>query len=148
MQLRYILLPTRGLVATEPLSAPATLRFFGSLQPDSRGPRASGLRVLDSIHANGAKLVTLPGTHVADLRRAHPGTRIVPEVFYPTARAPRPAVKAPGTRAAASGAAVVLTVQFSPDGAPLSEVDVIAFTDFAQGAGAQGRTDRDRKSVV
>ncbi|HTT13607.1 MAG TPA: S8 family serine peptidase [Burkholderiaceae bacterium] len=143
MQARYILLPTRGFVASEPYSAPATLQFLASLTPAPHLERPSHLLVLDSIRETGAKLVTLPTGAIGDFRRAHPGTRIVPEVFYQPARAPRPSVRIPATRSAtASAAGVVLTVELLSDATPVADVEVIAFIDFAEGRGAQGRTNR------
>lgn len=143
MDARFILLPTRGFSATEPNSAPATLRFLASLTPAKQAEHSPRLLVLDSIRDTGAKLVTMPLADVGDLRRAHPGTRIVPEVFYPPARAPRPAIRVAAARAAAATAhRVVLTVVLQSDGAPVPEADVIAFTDYADGRGAQGRTNR------
>lgn len=144
MPARYILLPTRGFTAAEPYSAPATLQFFNSLTPGAAVRRAGELRVLDSIAPNGPKLVSLPPARVPELRRHHPGTRIVPEVFYRTARAPRPAVKeaAVSQRLRAAAGGVVLTVVLHSNGQPLPEVDVIAFTDYAAGRGATGRTNR------
>jgi subtilisin len=141
---RYILLPTRGFTAVEPYSARATLQFLSSLTPGASVRRAGELRVLDSIAENGPKLVTLPPARVPELRRHHPGTRIVPEVFYPTARAPRPAVKeaAVSQRMRAAPGGVVLTVVLQSSGQALPEVDVIAFTDYAAGRGAMGRTNR------
>jgi subtilisin len=141
---RYILLPTRGLTADEPYSAPATAQFLRSLTPAAEPRRQDRLQVLDSIREDGAKLIRVAADRVAQLRRAHPGTRIVPEVFYPTARAPHPAVRQPAVArtAAAAHPGVVLTVQSMADGSPLADVEVIAFTDFAAGRGARGRTNR------
>jgi subtilisin len=147
---RFILLPTRGFTAVEPFSGRATLEFLASLTPAHsaaiavrRGPRAQ-MQVLDSIHETGAKLVALSPERLPDLRRSHPGTRIVPEVFYPTARAPRPAIKKAATtrRARAGGRVATIEVVLRSDGAPLPDVEVIAFTDFADGRGAVGRTNR------
>jgi subtilisin len=136
---RYILLPTRGFTASEPYSAPATLRFLASLRPAAQLQRPAHLLVLDSIRENGAKLVSLPAADVGELRRAHPGTRVVPEVFYYPARAPRPTIRQPAVRAARAAPRGLL-VQVASDAKPLAGVDVIAFTDFAGQRGAQGRT--------
>ena len=142
MQARFILLPTRGFTATEPYSAPATLRFLASLTPSVEA-EAPHMRVLDSIRETGAKLVSLSPASVGEFRREHPGTRIVPEVFYRPARAPRPAVRVAATRTEpASATSVVLSVTLQSDGLPLGEVDVIGFTDLNEGRGAQGRTNR------
>ncbi len=143
MDARYILLPTRGFTASEPYSAPATRRFLASLTPAMHADQPPHLVVLDSIHDTGAKLVTLPIGEVGDLRRAHPGTRIVPEVFYQPARAPRPAVRVAAVRSGTTGArSVALTIALQSSGAPLADVEVIAFTDYVEGRGAQGRTNR------
>lgn len=143
MQVRYVLLPTRGFTASEPYSAPATLRFLASLTPSARPDVPARFVVLDSIRANGAKLVSLPTADLGAFRRAHPGTRIVPEVFYQPARAPRPAVRVAAARdAAGPSVGVVLLVELQSDGTGLPDVEVIAFTNFAEGVGAQGRTNR------
>jgi subtilisin len=142
---RFILLPTRGFTASEPNSAPATLRFLASLTPSTRIEGSSHLVVLDSIRETGAKLISLPPAEVGDLRRAHPGTRIVPEVFFQPARAPRPAVRVAAARGGGAPGArvVVLTVVLQDTTTPLADVEVVAFTDFADGRGAQGHTNRN-----
>lgn len=143
MQARFILLPTRGFTASEPYSAPATLRFLASLTPAQQPARPPHLLVLDSIRETGAKLISLPPSALGEFRRQHPGTRIVPEVFYQPARAPRPAVRIAAARdTTAPAVSVVLTVALQSDATPLADVEVIAFTDFAEGRGAQGRTNR------
>jgi subtilisin len=144
VQTRYIVLPTRGFTAVEPYSARATLQFLSSPTPAATARRAGELRVLDSIADTGAKLVALAPARIAELRRTHPGTRIVPEVFYPTARAPRPAVReaAVSQRTAATARTALLTVVLQSNGQPLADVEVIAFTDHAAGRGAAGRTNR------
>src|SRR5262249_39276001 len=108
VQARYILLPTRGFTATEPYSAPATMRFLASLTPQTPSAPSSPLVVLDSIRETGAKLVALPPSAVGEFRREHPGTRIVPEVFYQPARAPRPAVRVAATRNTTTAAATIV----------------------------------------
>lgn len=123
LEARFILLPTRGFTASEPYSAPATLRFLASLTSAAHPDRPPHLVVLDSIRETGAKLVTLPVGEVGDLRRAHPGTRIVPEVFYQPARAPRPAVRIAAARSNATGARnVILTVVLQSDASTLADV--------------------------
>ena len=53
---------------------------------------AATMQVLDSVHADGAKLVEMRPEDVVRLRSVQPGVRIVPEVFFRPARAPRPQV--------------------------------------------------------
>ena len=65
---RYVLMPTRGFVADSPLTAPPTTAFLTGLFAPAAGrqaratsvaPGAHTLKVIDSIHENGAKLVEL-----------------------------------------------------------------------------------------
>jgi hypothetical protein len=63
------------------------MSFLASLQPRigaavrTRG-RGPSMRVLDSIHENGAKLIEALPSDIPELRNSTPGVRIVPEVFY------------------------------------------------------------------
>ena len=100
---------------------------------------AARLQVLDSVHADGAKLVEMRPEDVVGLRSVQPGVRIVPEVFFRPARAPRPQVLS----VAAARRTVTTTVRVvsRTEGKPVAGADVIGFTDYAAGEGAQGRTD-------
>jgi subtilisin len=40
------------------------------------------VKVVDSIHENGAKLVEIKEDEMADFRFSYPGLRIIPEKFY------------------------------------------------------------------
>lgn len=74
-------MPTGGITAAEPYAAPATLRFLGSLTPQAPARGAGALRVLDSMADTGANLVAAAPARIAELRRTHPGARILPGVF-------------------------------------------------------------------
>ena len=88
--LRYIILPARGLQTqanqeglkfllslSRSVGAMAVPEFsLASPKPKSR-PK---IKVLDSIHENGAKLVELSQEEMMRLRTAEPGIRIVSEV--------------------------------------------------------------------
>lgn len=99
------------------------------------------VRVIDSIHENGAKLVELSPNDVSALRAEQPGLRVVPVVYFQTAEAPRPSI-APGAKGSFSAQAVKLRLQIvsRAGGAPVPSATVVAFTDFANRLGAQGTT--------
>ncbi len=102
---------------------------------------AATMQVLDSVHADGAKLVEMRPEDVVRLRGVQPGVRIVPEVFFRPARAPRPQVLSVAAAAARKTVTVTLRVVSRADGKPVAGADVIAFTDYATNEGGEGRTD-------
>ena len=102
---------------------------------------AATMQVLDSVHADGAKLVEMRPEDVVRLRSVQPGVRIVPEIFFRSARAPRPPVLSVAAAAARKTVTVTLRVVSRADGKPVASADVIAFTDYAASEGGQGRTD-------
>jgi subtilisin family serine protease len=146
---RYILLPARGLKAT---SAPEGMNFLLSLQPKVGGTAAGTfaiggkktprMRVLDSIHENGAKLIEASPEDIPAMRSAAPGIRIVPEVFYFPAVLSYPAIEQKVKLAAVGIAAakIQISVVLRSTGAPVKGATVVAFTDFEQKQGAQAVT--------
>lgn len=157
---RYVLLPPRGLqplvTADERTVGPALRRMSTVLETARAGRKgkkaaavqlASGasLKVVDSIHENGAKLVEMTPDEMQKLRAAQPGLRIVPEVFFKPALY-QPTIK-PGAKIKATGVAtkIVLTVVSKADGSPCKGVKVVAFTDFDQRLGAMGTTNASGK---
>jgi subtilisin len=147
---QFVLLPPRGMTTRSEGSNPELASFLVSLSSAagartsiSRGGRGRqvSLRVLDSIHEDGAKLVEMSPLAIADLRAEQPGMRIVPVVFYEPARAPRPKLES-RVKASRAGANVKITLKIVSriDGKPVAGADVVAFTDFANGEGADGVT--------
>jgi subtilisin len=106
-----------------------------------RAVEGAAVTVLDSVHADGAKLVEMRAADVMKLRTAQPGVRVVPEMFFRPARAPRPQVATVAAAAARKTIAVTLRATSRADGKPVAGADVIAFTDYDAREGAQGRTD-------
>ncbi|MFN0086504.1 MAG: S8 family serine peptidase [Blastocatellia bacterium] len=163
---QFILLPARGMTTRSAGSNPEVASFLVSLSGSvgrqvttASAPRGGGgrrarggggrsvsMRVLDSIHEDGAKLVEMSAQSMADLRAEQPGMRIVPVVYYHTAAAPRPSIEEPAmagrTRSAAAGVGVKTTIKLvsRTDGRPVAGADVVAFTDFAGRRGDQGTT--------
>ena len=156
---QYVVLPTRGLVASPVTSAAGIGSFLAALGAVSSAASAkvfataAGLkgvkphfRVLDSVRQHGAKLVEMSADVASDLRANQPGLRIVPVVIYTpavhrheiTTRAT--AVASSTTTPAAAAANVVFTVTAKGTNAPVRGAVVVAFTDFAAGVGGQGVT--------
>lgn len=147
---QFVLLPVRGTTVGNASPERELLGFFTSLSLSTRsvasgqrrGPRVR-MRVLDSIHENGAKLVEMPVDSAAALRAVQPGMRLVPVVYYRPALAPRMTISAgPQVAAAVAGTRTVLTLVSRKDGKSVPGATVVAFTDFANRVGAQGVTNK------
>ena len=153
---RFVLLPTRGFTADEPHNSSATETFLSTMgapgvrRPASSADHTARFKVLDSIQSNGAKLVSMSDVALMKLKREQPGLRVVPEVFYPSMRAPRPRVLTglQAFSARASLAQLVIKVVLQGSGKLLRGVDVIAFSDHAAGKGAQGTTNAKGEVVL
>lgn len=145
---QFVLMPVRGLSARGPTATDSLRNFFFRVESNvaasmrvGRGRWAVKIRVLDSIHEDGAKLVEMPPQSAVELRLEQPGMRLVPVTYFRPAIAPRPAVRS-APRAAATGAAlkIKLRVVSGKDGSPIVGAQVIAFTDFANRQGAEATT--------
>ncbi|WUR13014.1 S8 family serine peptidase [[Empedobacter] haloabium] len=158
---QYVLMPLRGLrspdmaeigEAVQPERAPVTAASgaiarvastIGTLQTAN----VATPQILHSTHADGPKLAALTSDDVLQLKARAPGVRVLPLVYYELTRRPMLEVaKGPDHAAAALGAALALTVQVVRAGtggrpAPVAGARVIAFTDFAQRAGAESLSD-------
>ena len=82
---RFILMPPRGLTASASPASAHVATFMRTLAvapaTAARG-RAPRMRVLDSVHEDGLKLVEMSEAERIALRKSQPGMRVVPEVFY------------------------------------------------------------------
>jgi subtilisin len=87
-------------------------------------------------------LVELSAGAMLALKRAQPGLRIVPEVFYQPARAPRPRPlhRVMTAKAAASTPLVAMTVVMAGTSRPVRGALVVAFTEWVGRRGASGTT--------
>lgn len=153
---RYILLPALGLQA-DFQSNPKVQDFLLSLDDDLkakkssrlnlrvRGPKREtmNLKVVDSIHENGAKLVEMDEAKMADLKFSYPGIRIIPERFYRKALI-RPEVRIKAKRVRETPSMQVKITNARNE--PLQGVYVVAFTNFEEERGASGYT--NSKGVV
>ena len=142
---RVILLPGRAMRATAS-STRSFLRAMSVGGPSAAVGSVGGvpvkMKVLDSVHEDGAKLVECTAEEVQKLRAVQPGLVIVPEVFF------QPAVQiyqvaslvkaAAGSRAALKK--VVVKIVSQADGGPVAGAQVVAFTNFAAREGAGGVT--------
>jgi hypothetical protein len=84
----------------------------------------TNMRVIDSIHEDGAKLVEMSPDTASELRASQPGLRIVPIVYYYPAVAPRYAIAAAtktAKKVAGSLAVQVVPVRLRRQFAPMDE---------------------------
>ena len=152
---RYILLPANNMQADAGTGNPQIKDFLVSLSQNVARKagvrleaRSSGrtpainVNVVDSIHENGAKLVTISDEQLADFRFSYPGLRIIPEKFYHLDFIRKPverSVKRADVRLATSFTSQITITDKA--GNPIPDVYAVAFTDFNTRAGASGITD-------
>ncbi len=143
---QFIVLPLQGIRVPALSTAAASGRFLRKLavRPGpSRSlslPEAPGveLRLLDSVNEYGAKLVEMAPGALSALRAYQPNLRLVPLAYYHPAVTPRLRVEA---RVSAKAAAKIhLRVVSRKGGGPVAGALVVAFTEFQDRIGAQGRT--------
>jgi subtilisin len=143
---QVVLLPSRGLTAR--IANPESADFFHALNAEvGKGMIASGgpsMRVLDSIHADGAKLIEIAPEDLVSLRAAQPGFRMVPIVYY--RHALHRAMLEQAVITGKTGSVVLRVV--GPDGKPIPLVQVAAFIDFEARRGAGGTTDAKGRAIL
>jgi subtilisin len=140
---QYVLLPDRGLVSESLRSVSATDSTFTRALSVRRGGASggAGLNVLHSSSDDGAKLVTMGDDEVSALRVSHPGVRAVPLMYYRSLRNAPLAVKTAATvSATAKAQGITLKLVNAKTGKPVKGATVVAFTNFTQRVGAQGKT--------
>lgn len=142
----YLILPAKGLSAARAEGDPNVKDFLesliGSRKPytltSGRLNKPLPMKVVDSVKNDGAKLVRLDPAKISDLHLAYPGLRIVPEVFFYRAVVP-PEKIASRIQKQTPVKAIKVTV-VGKDGEVIAGAQVIAFTDFENRQGAQGKT--------
>lgn len=157
---RFIILPARGMQnSASPTGNPEVTDFLVRASSHQAGrlnvnavrrsfdatkdkkPQLK-IKVLDSIHEDGAKLVEMNVEDMSKLRLSQPGIRIIPEVFYDLQRIPRMQVSKKAStlaRTAQVASGVTITIK-DMNNNPLKGVTVVAFTDFEAREGAGGKT--------
>ena len=109
-------------------------------------PSEIELKVLDSIQIQGAKLIQVNKSDLADLRFSYPGIRIIPEKFYEIALCKREKIK---IKTKQLRPLITAAVKVTDDkDKPLPGINVVAFTDYAVGKGASGLTDSNGLIVL
>jgi len=147
---QYILMPMRGFRAIQPLSTSSVVNFFisiasgGMVSPQAFGKKKAPplkMRVLDSIHEDGPKLVELLPDQAITLRAHQPSVKLVPVVYYRTSVSPRLTIRSrPMSGAGRAPLKITLKVVSKKDAKPVSGATVVAFVDFEKGIGHQGTT--------
>lgn len=144
----FIILPSRGTV-TKATTSDSVRSFLTSLTPKntayslkSSKVKSAKMKVYDSVHENGAKLVHMDTKTMASLKSTEPGIRVVPLVYYKKAAVPKASLSKKIRKASAGTAGISIKLTSQQDGTPASGVDVIAFTDFANRIGDGGKTNK------
>lgn len=150
---KYVILPLRGLSASRSSLASSTAPFLNSLatsvgQEIAISEANINIHVLDSIREDGAKLVEMSEADSKKLRTTHPDILIAPVVYYELATArrlrPRAAPSLLGVQPAATPGIpgqIQVRVIDANSSAGVENALVVAFTDFTNRFGADGRTD-------
>jgi len=156
---RYIVAPVQGFYASA--GNANEMKWFANLHEFSLKPAmhalasASGpdipVKVIDSIGENKPKLIECSSDDLPALRASHPYMRILPVVYYHPATRPRQHIAeaaamaagaaAPAGAVPAAAPAITIQVVHGKTTTPVAGVQVVAFTNFAAKAGAQGVTD-------
>jgi len=144
---QFIVLPLQGIRVPAVSAMAASGRFLKGLAVRAGPARlvrladAPGveLRLLDSVNEYGAKLVEIAPGSLSSLRAYQPSLRLVPIAFYHPAVAPRVRVETQAT-AAKAAEKIRLRVVSRKGGTPVAGAQVVAFTDFQERVGAEGRT--------
>ena len=146
---RFILLPATSLQAdtyTNPNVTNFLLEMSGNTVSRSamRLSATSGTRkktlnvkVIDSIHENGAKLVEMKQEEMADFRFSYPGLRIITEKFYRRAFVRNEVEFKVKKNEVRAGVAITIS---DTDKNPLKGIYTVAFTDFVRRIGDSGTT--------
>lgn len=155
---QFVLLPARGLRAEGRTATEAARSFL--IESDNQLKAATTrrgapfaavanftapdapkvkMRVLDSIAEDGAKLVELSPAEALALREHQPELKLAPIIYYHPQIVPPKTVKSKFSTAAAA-LKIKLTVVSKKDGKGVAGAMVVAFTDFANRIGAQGKT--------
>jgi subtilisin family serine protease len=117
---------------------PPTLHLNNRKEPKQPSDDIT-VKVLDSIHDKGAKLINIKNDELADFRFSYPGLRIIPERFYQPAVSAKERISVQLTHKK-----LVPTTKFKITDAanhPVSGATIVVFTDFEAGKGASGLTD-------
>lgn len=144
----FILLPNRGTVATA--AASHTVKtFLNRLAPKKAAYSLAGakvkqakMKVYDSVHENGAKLVRMSDKTMSSVKSTEPGIRVVPVVYYKKAAAPRMALAKTARKASSTGVGISLKLVSKKDSTPVSG-SVVAFTNFKERIGADGKAGKN-----
>jgi subtilisin len=170
---RYIIMSPEGFLGdtlTAPVLRPSNnmVSIAARSTPEIAAPE---MKVLDSLHENGPKLVEMPAEGELSLRLSRPGLKIVPEVFYhrqwerfrvhapPPAKAKKAAAKktAKATKSrsrmkvatlAVAASGVSVSVTDASNGAALKGAHIVAFTDFAARQGAEADTGANGRATL
>jgi subtilisin len=168
---RYIVMSKDGFLAP-PLESASLKPSQGTVTLAARErvlTPAPQMRVLDSLSESGPKLVEMSPEGELSLRLSSPDLKVIPEVFYHRQwerfrihrRPDKPADKAKATKSnksvkkagkgrvrvakvsVATTGGLTISVVAKSTGKPISDAEVVAFTNFGRREGASAKTGAD-----
>lgn len=141
---KYIIMPTRGLSSSHNRSASSNSRHrllsMHSSQSIKLESKGGTIKIIDSIHEDGAKLVEMQKDEVLALKAASPGLKIIPLSWFQPQVVKLRLQKHAKVQSGASK--LILKIVDKKTGDPIAGAEVIAFTDYLEGAGADGKTSK------
>ncbi len=153
MQKQYVVLPAHGF-RSPALAQAAALRATIPLVARGAGGLATAravaadVNVIDSVSVDGPKLVEMSPEAELNLRLQEPSLKIVPLVRYEKMRVVFDIERQPSEAVSAAGVqAAVLRVE-DDGGNPVENARVVAFTNFRNRAGDEGRSGADGKVAL
>ncbi len=151
---KWIVMPSQGLTARDGIATNATTNLLGVMNnalvnpsPSNQVPGLSGVKVLDSLAEDGAKLVEMNDSAALSLKAAAPGLRVLPLVYYKPC-----SVRLEAEELAEPDDLLTLKpvhVKISADGgAPIVGAMVVAFTNLQARLGSNAYTDETGEAVL
>jgi subtilisin len=150
---RYVVLPATGF-QSDGLAKATKLRTIGLVPISPNDGRSSDsatqMRVLDSMHEDGPKLIEMSPQAELNLRVEFPELRFIPVVKYKKMWM-RPAIERsvrPQIAATTVNSQVKISVLSRKSNNPISNAHVVAFTNYGTREGAEGFTDDNGKLLL
>lgn len=141
--LQFVLMPLRGVRARDDApSAHVLAAFAPGMEVAVAKTGKHALRVLDSVHEDGIKLVEMSAEAARAWRAEHAGLRLVPLRDYVPMVHRFALEHRIETAALRDARRLSVRVTSAASGKALAGCDVVAFTDFAARRGASARTDK------
>ena len=151
---QYVLLPREGLTAVGGpafrmlLDMPHVRSIETPVDFDLLAAEGGAVQVIDTVQENGPKLVALDDDAATAINALGSPLRAIPVVEYGRPNPPLRPLASEVTGRAASTSNVTIICTDATTGGAVPDVRIVAFTNYAQRTGAEGRTDATGSAVL